>query len=229
MASTISKARKVQYDKFWDGSARPNWDLEKVTITAEAFLPKRSLSGAREIPRGEMEHPTLATAIVLPVTTTGRPSPPDPESGLALKAYAYDRGHLIGLELGGPDVSMNIAPQWAHFQRTQLWRKMERSVRDLALAVMGIKTVPAASSWAKMVTAPTYVVTIAVTLIYGREPMVPNKFRVVLKKLRMADLTFVQFGAEAVSANGALDITFELDNEPDPRDLRTTEKQEEKM
>jgi hypothetical protein len=50
---------------------------------------------------------------------------------------------------------------------------------------------------------------------------------VVLKKLRVADLTNVTFGTEAGASNSALEIIRELDNEPDQRDLNITGKHED--
>lgn len=42
------------------------------------------------------------------------------------------KGHIIALELGGPDVPKNIVPQWASWQANGLWRKMETFVLKAA-------------------------------------------------------------------------------------------------
>ncbi|KUN09290.1 hypothetical protein AQI95_05525 [Streptomyces yokosukanensis] len=40
----------------------------------------------------------------------------------------YDRGHVMGLEVGGSDVDVNIVPQWSLNQGTGMWRQMERKM-----------------------------------------------------------------------------------------------------
>ncbi len=47
-------------------------------------------------------------------------------------AIDVQKGHLIALELGGPDVPENIVPQWANLQSNGLWRNMEIGILDLA-------------------------------------------------------------------------------------------------
>lgn len=229
--STILNRKPVElHTKFWNGDPRPTWDLWGVKIEGEDFYPKLSLTGMRGMDRDQvLTRPTHLEGIVIPVTTTGRPGAPDPQSGLDLTSYAYDRGHLIGLELGGPDVEANIAPQWANYQRTQIWRKMEREVRELALAVMDISKPLAPSKWGTSIKAPDFVVQMTVDLAYGREPTVPNAFRVVLKKIRMADLAEVVFGDEAGSFKGQGEIVFQMENEPDQRDLNIVSKLEDKL
>ncbi|HEY5958774.1 MAG TPA: hypothetical protein VIV60_19570 [Polyangiaceae bacterium] len=77
--------------------------------------------------------------IVVPVITKARKGtkPPPPQSGAATgKRVGTDKGHLMGLELGGPDVTANIAPQSNLWQETGGWRDVEKYVRDFALEVM---------------------------------------------------------------------------------------------
>lgn len=40
----------------------------------------------------------------------------------------YDRGHIMGLELGGDDISENIVPQWSLNQQSGPWREQEKAV-----------------------------------------------------------------------------------------------------
>ncbi|GHE12578.1 eCIS core domain-containing protein [Streptomyces alanosinicus] len=42
----------------------------------------------------------------------------------------YDRGHVMGLEVGGSDVDVNIVPQWSLNQGTGMWRQMEKKMVD---------------------------------------------------------------------------------------------------
>ncbi|BDH05211.1 eCIS core domain-containing protein [Streptomyces seoulensis] len=43
----------------------------------------------------------------------------------------YDRGHVMGLEVGGVDDPKNIVPQWSLNQGTGMWRRMEQALADL--------------------------------------------------------------------------------------------------
>ena len=72
--------------------------------------------------------PTALIGRVTPKTTTGRPGAPPPISGFVTDYTPFDRGHIMGLELNGPDVSENIVPQYRHWQETGAWRAMEESV-----------------------------------------------------------------------------------------------------
>ncbi|MEA3063679.1 MAG: hypothetical protein QOJ27_107 [Sphingomonadales bacterium] len=99
------------------------------------------------------ERPIKVVGIVDPTATTGRGSAPDPLSGYQVYsgqgqrpkasiagerntgALDVERGHLMALELGGPDIAENIVPQWAKFQGSGEWRKMEVSVLAKAKAL----------------------------------------------------------------------------------------------
>lgn len=93
-------------------------------------------------------------AEVVPSATKGRLSAPEPESKLQVSTAKNlknkersskqpdvyrnsgfidaQKGHIIALELGGPDVPKNIVPQWANWQANGLWRKMETFVLKAA-------------------------------------------------------------------------------------------------
>ena len=43
-----------------------------------------------------------------------------------------EKGHIMALELGGPDIPENIVPQWAKWQGCGEWSQMERKVKKLA-------------------------------------------------------------------------------------------------
>lgn len=99
------------------------------------------------------ERPIKVVGIVDPTTTTGRGGAPDPLSGYQVYsgqgkqpkasiaserntgAMDVERGHVMALELGGPDIAENIVPQWAKFQGSGEWRKMEVSVLAKAKAL----------------------------------------------------------------------------------------------
>ncbi|HYI38778.1 MAG TPA: DUF4157 domain-containing protein [Allosphingosinicella sp.] len=96
------------------------------------------------------ERPIAVSGIVEPTATTGRGGAPDPMSGVQIYMGQgpqpkssmkmernsgipdAERGHVMALELGGPDIPQNIVPQWAKFQGSGDWRKMEQSVLDKA-------------------------------------------------------------------------------------------------
>ncbi|GAB2937758.1 hypothetical protein GCM10027280_27450 [Micromonospora polyrhachis] len=46
-----------------------------------------------------------------------------------LAGAGADRGHIMGLELGGDDISENIVPQWSFNQQSGPWRKHEKALR----------------------------------------------------------------------------------------------------
>lgn len=99
------------------------------------------------------ERPIQVVGIVDPTATTGRGGAPDPLSGYQVYsgqgqqpkasiaserntgALDVERGHVMALELGGPDIAENIVPQWAKFQGSGEWRKMEVSVLAKAKAL----------------------------------------------------------------------------------------------
>lgn len=80
--------------------------------------------------------PTRIFGCVVPtVVSSGgqRGTTPEPFAGWAVQGDAdVNRGHLMALELGGPNSAPNIAPQWGYWQRAEQWREMERHVENFA-------------------------------------------------------------------------------------------------
>src|SRR5262249_38629490 len=99
--------------------------------------------------------------IIVPAGPAGRPTAPEPLSGVRVSQaatsearYRYDpltgrnynnegmpdvqKGHIMALELGGPDMAENIVPQWANWQANGVWRKNENALCDQARE--GMKT-----------------------------------------------------------------------------------------
>jgi len=60
--------------------------------------------------------------------TDDRDNPPAPICGLNIDYTPLGRGHVMALQLGGPDVAENIVPQYQQWQQTGAWRVMERQV-----------------------------------------------------------------------------------------------------
>ena len=91
--------------------------------------------------------PTQVEGLVSPTKTTGRPSAPEPFSGVRVSQSSLanpldnvrnsgmpdvEKGHIMALELGGPDVPENIVPQWAKWQGSGIWRRTEKAILELA-------------------------------------------------------------------------------------------------
>lgn len=103
-----------------------------------------------------IERPSKVTGTVVPTVTKGRKNAPNPKVVFELEeAYqrearrqgvkrglpndkdvwkdlfggaGYDRGHIMGLEVGGDDISDNIVPQWSLNQGTGAWRRIEQAL-----------------------------------------------------------------------------------------------------
>jgi hypothetical protein len=83
-------------------------------------------------------NPRTVMGIVVPVSTAGRGNAPKPFSGSPTgKAQGTDKGHMMALELGGPDISQNISPQSNLWQQSGGWRAIEVVVLRFAMECMG--------------------------------------------------------------------------------------------
>jgi hypothetical protein len=109
--------------------------------------------------------PARVAGFIFPIETTGRPGAPEPHAPFRVGmgkggksgpnrgfehlveehdgAHArntgrvdVEKGHLMALELGGPDIPANIVPQWAKFQGCGAWRQMEVELKARAEQVM---------------------------------------------------------------------------------------------
>ncbi|APR82599.1 Hypothetical protein A7982_07948 [Minicystis rosea] len=74
------------------------------------------------------DRPVMLFGSVRVQATRGRDSPPDPVSQFPMDRTPFDKGHIMALELGGPDIQENIVPQYHNWQSTGTWRKMETSL-----------------------------------------------------------------------------------------------------
>ncbi len=132
------------FDTLYDGSKRPAW-AGSVEITVEELLHVR---------HGAIRRTSLVKGIVCPMATTGRTNAPESMAPLQIgqssrptaktKAFGarntgqvdMDKGHVMALELGGPDVPSNIVPQWSQWQRNGEWRRMEKEIQDRAVKLL---------------------------------------------------------------------------------------------
>lgn len=62
--------------------------------------------------------------------TEGRGGPPPCLNGFDCARTPFACGHIMALDLGGPDISENIVPQYGQWQGVGDWRRMEREVRS---------------------------------------------------------------------------------------------------
>ncbi|WP_438011973.1 DNA/RNA non-specific endonuclease [Sorangium sp. So ce321] len=132
-----SKQREGTQSEHWYMTAVPvlpqrPWWAGPVTIhsgRAEDFLR------GNPIPKGR--NARQVHGYVVPCSTWGRLDAPSPNSGFETgKKLGTDKGHLMALQLGGPDVSENIVPQPSNWQASGCWRKLEKGIHDLAVAMM---------------------------------------------------------------------------------------------
>ncbi|MEV3871851.1 DUF4157 domain-containing protein [Streptomyces sp. NPDC049906] len=132
--------------------------VQRVTMQDEpavlsSFTPsKAGTSALHGVP---IQRPTKVTGRIRRTGTAGRPGAPNPLAVTSLHAQyrqavaagqatgslaeaevwaelfggaGYDRGHVMGLEVGGLDVSENIVPQWSLNQQSGAWRKIEKDM-----------------------------------------------------------------------------------------------------
>nr|WP_251023219.1 DUF4157 domain-containing protein [Streptomyces sp. ISL-10] len=123
--------------------------LEDATVTH--YKPSRE--NAEPAYGLKIKRPQSVTGPIKPTGTKGRAAAPNPVAVKSLhQAYkgqkrkgtaaptepqvwkdlfggaGYDRGHVMGLEVGGDDVSQNIVPQWSLNQGTGMWRRIEQAL-----------------------------------------------------------------------------------------------------
>jgi len=141
---------------------RPRDDSRGEHIeTSDTFKPKKGKLGKRKmesgnvfIKREQVDHPNgkfrtrAVSGFVEPTSTKGRPSAPEPGVGPRIGVKWKEvgsvttrdtgivdaqKGHLMALELGGPDIKENIVGQWAQWQSNGVWREAEKAVLAQAL------------------------------------------------------------------------------------------------
>ena len=122
--------------------------LEQAVVTH--YHPTKA--GTRNAQNLPIRRPRTVTGTVSPTGTAGRAAAPNPIAVKELHtAYknqvgkrgapseadvwkdlfggaGYDRGHVMGLEVGGTDVKENIVPQWSLNQGTGMWRRIETAL-----------------------------------------------------------------------------------------------------
>ena len=138
--------KSLETDEWFGGKKRPAW-AGKVTIKWETI---------QHLHYGSFERVTEVIGLVAPGSTSGRPSAKESICVMRISTaknepakYRYDpttgvnayntgindaeKGHVMALELGGPDISENIVPQWAKWQGSGVWRRMEEEIYQFAV------------------------------------------------------------------------------------------------
>lgn len=118
------------HNQLFRGHTRPGWAGQvKISDNLPVFGARADVT------------PRQVSGIIVPVDTSSRPSKtPTPFNGFQTgKVMGTDNGHLMALELGGPDISDNIAPQSNLWQQSGGWRKVERLALAQALEWMGMQ------------------------------------------------------------------------------------------
>lgn len=116
----------LHFDTLWNGNPRGE-DAGSVWIRFEEI---------NHVRLGRIIRPIAVWGKVVPCDTKGRDAAPAPISGMdTVGIVDTHKGHLMALELGGPDVPANIVPQWAGWQSSGRWRQMEKAVKKDAAAL----------------------------------------------------------------------------------------------
>jgi hypothetical protein len=124
----------IQSNFLFNSHVRPAW---AGPITISDNVPSTSV-----IDPLAHKNARSVKGIVVPVTTKGRKGAPVAFSGQKTGwAYGTDKGHMFGLEIGGPDISENISPQSSLWQQSGGWRNIEKEALAVALQWMGLNDV----------------------------------------------------------------------------------------
>jgi len=137
-AATPKKAKKVvqpkaamkeSFDFFYEQKGvtykRPKWSND-ITIELDKKVGSWSMAG--------LGWSTLhVSGTIIPMNyKSNRPPTPDITFDGTKRhlggCTGYQKGHIIGLELGGPNVQQNIAPQTASWQAAGQWRELEKDI-----------------------------------------------------------------------------------------------------
>lgn len=150
------------------------------------------------------------TGVVLPISTNKKKCPKRPFVAplpINLKSYSTenDKGHVMALELGGPNARWNIVMQPSSWQRFGYWRQFEKIVMKLALRTYDLENSLCADEAINMIKPNNVLVInynlkytlnhrlrcIAGRLFWGQKAVsfyIPIKGRVVFNQLKLYEL-----------------------------------------
>jgi hypothetical protein len=95
----------------------------------ELIPPKRCFIHTTQ-PGNAKATATKLVGVIHRQDTSGRDNPPPCLSEFETFGTPFARGHIMALELGGPDISANIVPQYGCWQAVGDWRRMEVEIRE---------------------------------------------------------------------------------------------------
>ncbi|EPX61395.1 hypothetical protein D187_001178 [Cystobacter fuscus DSM 2262] len=125
-------------------------------------MGKRQLKRLHQGEEQTMVRPVRVVGVSVPMTTGDRGRAPKPVSTLDLLNKPLDRGHVMALEIGGPDDAENIVPQWSQWQQSGLWRYHETQVREFGEIILSAESgLPAMKKVASSVSTPLVVVNLS--------------------------------------------------------------------
>ncbi|MFE9696099.1 DUF4157 domain-containing protein [Streptomyces sp. NPDC006270] len=154
----LAGGSSVVQDSGQHAPAADTEDIQRVVMRDEAatlssFTPSKA--GATPLHGISIRRPTTVSGTIKRSGTSGRPGAPNPLAVTSLHSQylqavangqaavplteaqvwadlfagaGYDRGHIMGLEVGGLDVSENIVPQWSLNQQSGAWRRIEKDL-----------------------------------------------------------------------------------------------------
>jgi hypothetical protein len=192
--------RTIRLNVFWDGSPRPEkWvkynnsmiDLSVIHITLE-LAAQRSVFMRDSSSPAAFWRPLRVEGLIMPVTTSGRATAPSSVTGFKTSGLQMDKGHLMALELGGPDVGCNIIPQGRRLNEHGPWRQMETSLKLTAANKMGVTKDLSPVDWATLDLKGGYWMDIAAT--YQHHPQDPWLLTVTQTEVNIGSGTMFPVG-----------------------------------
>lgn len=125
---TLINSKQFTYttNKLWKDYVKPNWAGDVTIIYNNDNII--SVEG-----------------VIIPVSTNDRPKSPSPYNDCGTGRnnittgvdYQLDKGHIMALNNGGPDISLNIVPQKWDWQEYGEWRKLEIKINNITLNEYG--------------------------------------------------------------------------------------------
>ncbi len=111
---------------------RSKFNYPPVTIKAQKLQP---IKNSPLINCGD--RPIYAGGVIIPKLRVGKHTNPNPQANwITVGEWDTDKGHIFALELGGPNFSENVVPQWSTMNQRQKWREYERYLKKIAKALI---------------------------------------------------------------------------------------------
>eukprot|EP01084_Bolivina_argentea_P144996 254276_1 len=109
----------IQSNILWGNYRRPPWSGD---ITFEINEQSNQV--------------TMAYGYVLPISSRGRGNIPLPYSPIFFLNNT-ERGHIIGLSNGGPDIPQNVVPQHSDWQISGGWAELQETIHNITAMTYG--------------------------------------------------------------------------------------------